>query len=195
MFGLFRRRFGMTDEQVVEQALKAVPEYAKNHNRDAFDADECVKSTIKAIEPVYRGVRLTGLILSPSQAKELRELKKRVKPELERKAKELACECMKKQKVDSISLTAYEALITSELRARGYMFLFQWQKNKVLVTIKVSDTLACTQEIKYSDIKKGRLPELIADVAEAVDLLSGKDLKVSVWKMSKDWKSSAKWIV
>lgn len=185
----------MTDEQVIEQALKTVTEYAKNHNGDAFDADECVKSTIKAIEPIYRGVRFPGRILSPSQAKELRELTKRVKPELERKAKELAYECMKKQKVDSINLTTYEALITSELRARGYMFLFQWQKNKVLVTIKVSDTLACTQEIKYSDIKRGRLPALIADVAEAVDLLSGKDLKVSVWKMNKDWRTCAKWIV
>lgn len=195
MFGLFKRQFGMTDDQVIEQALKAVPEYAKNHNGDAFDSDECVKSAIKAIEPVYRGVRRPGLILSPSQAKELRELKKRVRPELERRAKELAYECRKKQKVDSINLTAYEALITSELRARGYLFLFQWQKNKVLVTIKVSDTLACTQEIKYSDIRRGRLPALIADVAEAVDLLSGKDLKVSVWKMSKGWSTSAKWIV
>ena len=65
----------------------------------------------------------------------------------------------------------------------------------MLVTIKISDTLACTQEIKYTDIKRGLLPGLIADVEETVDLLMGKNLKVSVWKMSKDWKAWAKWIV
>lgn len=65
------------------------------------------------------------------------------------------------------------------------------QKSKV--TIKISDTLACTQEIKYSDIKRGLLPGIIADVAEAVDLLIGKNLKVSVWNMSNDWKRWVTW--
>lgn len=67
------------------------------------------------------------------------------------------------------------------------------QKSKVVVTIKISDTLACTQEIKYSDIKRGLLPGIIADVAEAVDLLIGKNLKVSVWKMSNDCKRWVTW--
>lgn len=67
------------------------------------------------------------------------------------------------------------------------------QKSKVVVTIKISDTLACTQEIKYSDIKRGLLPGIIADVAEAVDLLIGKNLKVSVWNMSNDWKRWVTW--
>lgn len=67
------------------------------------------------------------------------------------------------------------------------------QKSKVVVTIKISDTLACTQEIKYYDIKRGLLPGIIADVAEAVDLLIGKNLKVSVWKMSNDCKRWVTW--
>ena len=73
------------------------------------------------------------------------------------------------------------------------MFHYDWQKSKIVVTIKISDTLACTQEIKYSDIKRGLLPGIIADVAEAVDLLIGKNLKVSVWKMSNDWKRWVTW--
>ena len=55
------------------------------------------------------------------------------------------------------------------------------------------DTLACTQEIKYSDIKWGLLPALIADIAEIVDPLIGKNTKASVWTMSKDWNAWAKW--
>ena len=47
MFGLFEGRFLMTDEQVIEQALKTVTDYAKNHNGDAFDADECIRSMNK----------------------------------------------------------------------------------------------------------------------------------------------------
>ena len=146
----------MTDEEVINQALKAVNEYAKQHKGSDFDIDESVKRAVKAVEPVWRSVRFSGRILKPSQALELKE-------------------------------------ITSELRARGYMFHYDWQKSKVVVTIKISDTLACTQEIKYSDIKRGLLPGIIADVAEAVDLLIGKNLKVSVWKMSNDWKRWVTW--
>lgn len=116
-----------------------------------------------------------------------------MKPVLEQQARELAYKCMKKQKIELIKLTSYEVQITSELRARGYMFLYDWQKSKVRVTIKISDTLACTQEIKYSDIKWGLLPALIADIAEIVDPLIGKNTKASVWTMSKDWNAWAKW--
>lgn len=183
----------MTDEEVIIQALKAVNEYAKQHKGSDFDIDESVKCAVKAVEPVWRSVRFPGRILKPSQALELKEITGRVKPQLEQRARALAYECMKKQKIESIKLTSYEAQITSELRARGYMFHYDWQKSKVLVTIKISDTLACTQEIKYSDIKRGLLPGIIADVAEAVDLLIGKNLKVSVWKMSNDWKRWVTW--
>ena len=206
MFGFFKKLtpFPLKDEQVIEQALKAVTEYAKNHKGASFDPDACVKLARKEIKPVWGNARFQGVFHCrvfdrfrgrwPSEVRELEELTMRITPELDRRAKELAYEFLKKQKVDAINLTTYEALIASELRARGYKFLFQWQKNKVRVTIKVSETLACTQEIKYSDIRRGQLPELIADVAEAVDLLCGKDLNVSIWKMSKDWSTSTKWI-
>ena len=194
MFGFLRRPFPLTDEEVITRALKAVNEYAKQHKGDNFDIEESVKSAVKAIEPVWRGVRTPGRILKPSQALELKEISGRVRPQLEQRARALAYECMKKQKIESIKLTAYEAQITSELRARGYAFLYDWQKSKVLVTVKISDTLACTQEIKYTDIKRGLLPAIIEDVAETVDLLKGKTFKVSVWKMSRDWKAWAKWI-
>ena len=183
----------MTDEEGINQALKAVKEYAKQHKGSDFDIDESVKCTVKAVEPVWRSVRFPGRILKPSQALELKEITGRVKPQLEQRARALAYECMKKQKIESIKLTSYEAQITSGLRARGYMFHYDWQKSKVVVTIKISDTLACTQDIKYSDIKRGLLPGIIADVAEAVDLLIGKNLKVSVWKMSNDWKRWVTW--
>ena len=195
MFRFLRKPFPMTDAEIIKQSLKAVNEYAKGHKGSNFDVEDSVKCAVKAIEPVWRSVRFPGRILKPSQALELKEITSRVKPQLELQARALAYECMKKQKIESIKLTSYEAQITSELRARGYTFLYDWQKSKVLVTIKISDTLACTQEIKYSDIKRGLLPGLIADVAETVDLLMGKNLKVSVWKMSKDWKAWAKWIV
>ena len=185
----------MTDEEVIEQALKTVREYAKQRKGDTFDINECVGFAVKAIEPIYRGVRFSGRILSPSQARELGIITERVKPELEKRARDMAHEYLKKRKADSINHAAYEAMITSELRARGYMYTFNWQKNKVGVTVRISDTLACTQEIKYSDIRRGLLPALIADVAEAVDLLSGRNLKVSIWEMSEDWKSWVKWIV
>ncbi len=185
----------MTDEEIINQSLKAVNEYAKGHKSGNFDIEDSVKLAVEAIEPVWRSVRYPGKILKPSQALELKEITSRVKPQLELQARALAYECMKKQKIESIKLTSYEAQITSELRARGYTFHYDWQKSKVLVTVKISDTLACTQEIKYSDIKRGLLPALIADVAETVDPLMGKNLKVSVWKMSKDWKTWTKWIV
>ena len=185
----------MTDEEIINQSLKAVNEYAKEHKGDNFVIEDSVKLAVKAIETVWRRVRHPGRLLKPSQALELREITGRVKPQLEPRAKDLAYKCMKKQKIESIKLTSYEAQITSELRARGYMFLYDWQKSKVRVTIKISDTLACTQEIKYSDINRGLLPALIADVSETVDLLIGKNPKASVWTMSKDWNALAKWII
>ena len=193
MFRFLRKPFPMTDEEIINRSLKAVNEYAKEHKGDNFDIEESVKCAVKAIESVWRGVRHPGRILKPSQALELKETTRRVKPVLEQQARELAYKCMKKQKIELIKLTSYEAQITSELRARGYMFLYDWQKSKVRVTIKISDTLACTQEINYSDIKRGLLPALIADVAEIVDPLIGKNTKASVWTMSKDWNAWAKW--
>ena len=204
MFGFLKRLkpFPLTDEQVIVQALKAVPEYAKQHKGEVLDINECVKLAVNAVETVWKDVRFPGRSgrtfdrfrnRFPSEEKELKALTERVKPQLEERARALAYGCMKQQKVQEINLTAYEAMIVSELRARGYMFHFTWQKSKVLMTIKISDTLACTKEIKYSEIKRGLLPSIIADVAEAVDLLSGKNLNVSVWKMTQEWKSNTTW--
>ena len=205
MFGFLKRLkpFPLTDEQVIAQALKVVRVYAEKHKGETLDVNQCVKLSVQEIENVWGKARFPGWFHGrafnrfpnrfPSEVKELKELIIRVKPQVEERAKALVYECMKQQKVSEINLTAYEAMITEELRARGYKFLFDWQKRKVKVTIKISDTLACTQEIKYSDIKRGLLPALIAAVAEAVDFLNGKNLNVSVWRMSKDWKAWVTW--
>lgn len=195
MIRLLRKPFPLTDEDIIELALKSVKEYARQHKECNFDVEDCVKCAVDAVETVWKSVRTPGWILKPWQVSELKEIAGRIKPQLEHRARALAYKCLRKQKIESFKITAYEAQITSELRARGYRFLYVWQKSKVLVTIRISDTLACTKEIKYSDIKQGLLPGLIADMAEAVDLLKGQDLRVNVWMMSAEWQASAKWTV
>ena len=126
----------MTDAEIIKQSLKAVNEYAKGHKGSNFDVEDSVKCAVKAIEPVWRSVRFPGRILKPSQALELKEITSRVKPQLELQARALAYECMKKQKIESIKLTSYEAQITSELRARGYRSFMTGRKARCWSRLK-----------------------------------------------------------
>ena len=185
MFNLLRKPFPMSDEELIEQALELV--------HTGKDINEYVKGAENALEHVWRNVRETGLVLTPSQEKELKRISDRVRPRLQERARQLAIENMKRQTVESINKIRYEALLTAELSSRGFTFSFAWQKKAVQVTVKLSETLACTHEIKYSAIERGRLPVLIGEISHAVELLGGQDLKVSIWRLSDYWNQRTEW--
>lgn len=195
MFKQKREPFPMTDEEVIREALKTVTDYANRHPEDQFNINSCIDHAVSSVEDIWKRARhcSSGQALRREDQDELTRLTRRITTDLRARAYTKATACLKSRKFLQINMAAAEALITHELRRRGFLFSFVWQKLRVKVSIKLERGSAMTFIVKYKDIREGKLLQIMDEVMAVVEPLNKTKTHINVWDLSWSWKKWNGW--
>ena len=195
MFMNRREPFPLSDEEVIREALKTVTDYANRHPGDQFDINKCVDNALASVKDVWKNARkYSGYkTLSREDVDEITRLRCRIATDLRARAYVKATKCLKDRKIQEINIATAEALITNELRQRGFMFSFIWQKMRVKVSIKLECGRAMTFIVKYKDIREGRLLQVMDEVMAVVEPLNRTKTHITVWTLTGFWKTWNGW--
>lgn len=185
----------MTDEEVIREALKTVKDYADRHPGDQFDINDCIDHAVSSVRDIWKKARnySSHQTLTLEDQDEITRLVRRISADLRARAYVKATECMKKRKILQITMAAAEALITQELRRRGFMFFFDWQKLRVKVSIRLECGRALTFIVKYKDIREGKLLRIMEEVMTVVEPLNKTKTNINVWDLSRSGKNWWGW--
>lgn len=185
----------MTDEEVIREALKMVTEYANRHPGDEFNINECIDYTLGAVKRIWRTARKypPNSTLTYEDISEISILANRIATELRARTYIKATECLKNRKLLEINKTTAEALISYELRQRGFKFFFEWQKLRVKVSLQLESGNGMTFIVKYKDIREGKLQQILEDIMAIVEPLNRTKINISVWPLSGSWKTWSGW--
>ena len=192
---LFRQPFPLTDEQVIREALKTVTEYSNCHPGDTFNTTCCIDQTLAAVKTVWKNARHYSphQTLKQDDLAEITKIYNRICDDLRTRAAAKIMECLKRRRIREIDIATADALISAQMRKRGYCFFFTWQKLRVKVTIKIPGNRALIFAIKYKDIRDGKLDGIIEDVVAVVDAIVAADTEISVWPLNGSWKYFTGW--
>lgn len=185
----------MTDEEVICEALKTVTDYANRHPGDQFNINNCIDHTLASVKGIWKKARdySNYMALSQEDADEVSRLICRISTDLRAQAYIKAIECLKNREIQQINMATAESLITYELRQRGFMFSFVWQKLRVKVSIKLECGSAMTFIVKYKDIREGKLHMIMDEVMDVVEPLCKTKTDITVWNLSKAWANWSGW--
>ena len=183
MFKREREPFPMTDEEVIREALKTVTDYANRHPGDQFNINNCIDHALASVKDICKKARhySSYQALKWEDQDEITRLIRRIATDLRARAYIKATECLKNRKIQQINMATAESLITYELRQRGFMFSFIWQKLRVKVSIKLECGSAMTFIVKYKDIREGKLLQILDEVMAVVEPLNKTKTNISVW--------------
>ncbi len=186
----------MTDEEVIREALKTVTDYANRHPEDQFNINNCIDYVIASVKDIWKKARHYSYhqTLTWDDQDEITRLVCRITTDLRARAYIKASKCLKNRKIQQINKATAEALITYELRQRGFMFSFIWQKLRVKVSIKLECGSAMTFIVKYKDIREGKLLQIMDEVMSVVEPLNNTKTNITVWPLSGAWKMWNGWI-
>ena len=195
MFKHSREPFPMTDEEVIREALKMVTDYANRHPGDEFNINECIDYTLGSVKRIWRTARKysPNSALTYEDISEISILANRIATELRARSYIKATECLKNRKLLEINKTTAEALISYELRQRGFKFFFEWQKLRVKVSLQLESGNGMTFIVKYKDIREGKLQQILEDIMAIVEPLNRTKINISVWPLSGSWKTWSGW--
>ena len=185
----------MTDEEVIREALKMVTDYANRHPGDEFNINECIDYTLGSVKRIWRTARKysPNSALTYEDISEISILANRIATELRARSYIKATECLKNRKLLEINKTTAEALISYELRQRGFKFFFEWQKLRVKVSLQLESGNGMTFIVKYKDIREGKLQQILEDIMAIVEPLNRTKINISVWPLSGSWKTWSGW--
>ena len=193
--GKERPPFPLSDEEVIEEALKTVTGYANRHPGDDFNINDCVELTLASVKDIWKKVRhcATYQKLNWEDLDEIAQLVCRIRTDLSARACKKASECLKNRKIQQINKMTAEALIVYELRQRGLNYFFEWQKLRVKVSIKLECKNVITVIIKYKDIREGKLTEILDKVLAIADLHNKAGVPLTVWSLTGRWRNWNGW--
>ena len=190
-----RPPFPLTDEEVIDRALRTVTEYANLHPGDDFNINQCVEQTMASVKDIWKKARHVGAWqkLDWQDLDEIARLVCRIRDDLSARACIKANECLKRRKVREIDKMTAEALISYELHRRGLQYFFEWQKLRVKVSIKLECRKAMTVIIKYKDIREGKLTEIMDKLLEIAELHNKAGVQLTVWPLTGRWRKWSGW--
>ena len=194
MFRRKREPFPMSDEEVIREALKTVTDYANRHPGDQFNINDCIDNALASVKVIWKKARRYSSYqtLKWEDQDEITRLVSRIATDLRARAYIKATQCLKNRTIRQIDMATAEALITYELRKRGFKFFYVWQKLRVKVSIKLVCNSAMTFIVRYKDIREGKLPLILDEVMAVVEPIERTKVDISVWSLGG---SSNKWLV
>ena len=190
-----RKPFPLTDEEVIQEALKTVTEYANCHPGDEFNINACTDAVMSSVMEIWMKARgyTSARTLKWEDKDEYSQLVSRIRMDLRARTCIKASECLKNRKIRQINMSTAEALITYELRQRGLKFFFEWQKLRVKVSIKLDCGSALTFIVKYKDIREGKLLKILDVIMAIITPLNQTKGDVTVWPLTGTWKTWNGW--
>ena len=190
-----RKPFPLTDEEVTREALKTVTDYANRHPGDEFNMNACTDAVMTSVMTIWMKARgyTSSTTLKWEDQDEYSQLVSRIRMDLRARAYIKATECLKNRKIQKINMSTAEALIAYELRQRGLLFFFEWQKLRVKVSIKLDCGSAMTFIVKYKDIHEGKLLDILDAIMAIVTPLNQTKGDVTVWPLTGTWKTWNGW--
>ena len=192
---IFRKPFPLTDEQIIREALKTVTEYADGHRGDSFNTTCCIDQTMASVKTVWKNARnyAPHQALKQDDLEEINEIYGRIGTDLRTRAEAKMLDVLKRRRIREIDIATADALISAELRKRGYRFFFTWQQLRVKVTLQVAGNQALTFIVKFKDIRNGKLDGIIEGVMAVVDAIVASGTEISVFPLVGRWRYFTFW--
>ena len=158
-----------TTEQIVEYALKAVPDYlAGIRSTGNFDVERCLRAEQNALIKLFNtsNGRSPYRGLSRDEVKEFDAAVAPYLPELRSRTQALKEKYLKGRKVSAINFATAEALIQDAFARRGLTADVNGQRYRARVLAKLPDGNMVRFYVKYRDLAKEKLMDGILDAVE-----------------------------
>lgn len=159
----------MTENEIIEEALKAVPEYmATIRMSGVFDVDRCVRHyEFKEIEKLFRQEKGLPRLspLSVQQKAELERIQAYFAGRLTERTQEIKQRYLKGRKVREINAITAKALITSAFADAGMEAKVSAQRYRACVMVNVAKGRYLRMYVRYRDLSD---PDLMDKVLSAV---------------------------
>ena len=165
----------MTEEQILEEALKAVPEYLQNIRQTGkFDLDRCVDLELKRIEQIYRQNRKKPL--NPRQSHEDRQalgiLRAHYRKPLTLRTIPIRQRYIQGRKVSEINAISAKAIITARMKEDGFDATVIGQRYRARVEVPIGKRNQVRFYVPYKDMNRdGLLDEHINTIRRLQEAL------------------------
>ncbi len=168
----------LTDDELIEEAMKAVPDYLeKIRSTGNFDLDVCVKRELERLERLFKikhGIRVFFQIDSQERLA-LNAVLTRLRPVLIERTRAIQLRYLQSRKVSQLNAVTAKALIEATFKAAGLCAEVSGQRYRARVEVPMPPGHAVRFYISY---KKLMMDGVLEDAVEAV-----KNLVVSLRKL------------
>lgn len=168
----------MTEEQIIDEALGAVPEYlATIRTSGVFDVDRCVrKYEFAVIERLFRrekGLDTSRLTtLSAQDRAALRRIQDHFAERLTERTREIRQRYLQERRVREINAITAKALITSAFADAGMNASVSGQRYRACVTATLAGGRRLRLYVRYRDLSDpGLMERVLRAVADLEDAL------------------------
>ena len=164
----------MTEEQIIQEAMKAVPGYLESLRKTrVFDIMCCVKYwELPVIERLFREQQKLRKFdkLSREQQQALERARAYFEPKLIERTRPIQDKYMRERKLLELNATTAKAILTSVFADIGINVGVECQKFRAKLRVPILKNRYIQMYYRYKDLAK---PELLDDMLKAVNDLRG----------------------
>ena len=159
----------MTEEEILEEALGAIPEYLERIRQTGrFDLEECVRLELGRIEKLFRGRR--GRLVVPNMPRPqcfrrdeaaakiekatLEELLAHFRGTLTQRTIPVRDRYLRSRKVSEINAITAKAVITARLKEAGYESEVTGQRYRAKVEVRVARGYTLRFYVSYKNVDR-----------------------------------------
>jgi len=192
-------KFPISDDEVMEMALKWISEYAASHSGNTVNFYDCMQGVLDSVKVVYWKYRKKDYMyrripIPPEQPAEYQEIFNRICEPLYAKASKRITSLMKSRKMSEINATTASVLISSSLHERGLTYAIETQKYRAKVHIKMEKEKVITFIIMYKEINAGLLDEILDSIVSLMEEVTTLGREIQIWRNKRsrwlDWKEA-----
>lgn len=165
-----------TDEELVEEAMKAVPDFLERiRSTGDFDLEDCVRRGMARVERLFKvkhGIR-AFFQLDNREREEWIQVQKRILPILTERMREIQLRYLRSRKVSQLNGVAAKALIEGTFRAAGLDVEVTGQRYRARVEVPMPPGHVVRFYISYKKLLKedGILEETMDAVRNLMEAL------------------------
>ena len=173
-----RKLSEMSEEEILVEALRAVPEYRERiRDTHRFVVEDCLRSSLNRIEAMFRAERKQHKQKLPEQdRKDLDVLLGYFRPKLKDEISRIQTEYMRQRMVSNINATTAQQLLPQAFAKEGLRALVEGQTHRAKVEILVAPTMKLKFYVRYRDLNSKK--DIVDNVVRAV-----LDLKDAVTRL------------
>ena len=166
----------LTDEELVDEAMKAVPDFLERiRSTGDFDLEDCVRRGMARVERLFKvkhGIRAFFQLDNRERAEWI-QTQDRIKPILTEKMRDIQLRYLRSRKVSQLNGVTAKALIEGTFKAAGLDVEVTGQRYRARVEVAMPHSHVVRFYISYKRLLKedGILEETMDAVRNLVDAL------------------------